>query len=256
MLPELLSSAGPLPARHPRDGEEIRERTIYIAPPDFHMLLEPNLIRLSHGPKENFARPAINPLFRSAAASFGSRVVGVLLSGDLDDGVLGLAEIKQRGGKTIVQNPKTATFQSMPLCAIGAVEVDHIAIPEDIPALFEPNMHQESVPEKETTMEQRNSMLTCPECRGPLTETQSGNLSEYRCRVGHAYSPLGLAEDHRDTAERKLWEAVLVLEESADIADLLAQSRPEYSHEAKIRRDQALTIREILNDLSLRAPLG
>src|SRR6185312_3133568 len=125
-LPEILSKAGPLPIVHPGEGEARQKGRIYIAPPDHHLLIEPGRLRLSHGPKENFCRPAVNPLFRSAAASYGPRVTGVILTGTLDDGVAGLAEIRRRGGIAVVQDPKTAVFPEMPRNAIADVGADYV----------------------------------------------------------------------------------------------------------------------------------
>lgn len=127
LLPEILARAGPLPVKHPMDGEEIRRAQIYVAPPDCHMLLRPGHVHVLHGPKENRTRPSINPLFRSAAAAYGPRVTGVILTGLLDDGVAGLAEIKRRGGLAIVQDPATAFCPSMPETALMSVDVDHVA---------------------------------------------------------------------------------------------------------------------------------
>ncbi len=119
-LPEILARAGPLPVKHPVRGEEIRRAQIYVAPPDYHMLLRLGHVYLLNGPKENRARPSINPLFRSAAAAYGSRVTGVILTGLLDDGVAGLAEIKRRGGIAVVQDPTTALYPSMPETRLSA----------------------------------------------------------------------------------------------------------------------------------------
>jgi two-component system, chemotaxis family, protein-glutamate methylesterase/glutaminase len=253
-LPAILSQAGPLPAIHPRSGQPIENGVIYVAPPDYHMLLlEPGQIQLSHGPKFNFTRPAINPLFRSAAATYGPAVTGIILSGNLDDGVLGLAEIKRRGGVAIVQDPKTAVYPSMPSCAVDNVPVDYVVRTEDMPALLLRELRDGVPAEIGGPVEERSSDLTCPECRGPITEFRSGKLIEYRCRVGHAYSVLAFAQDHRSAIERKLWEAVLVLEESAEIADRLSmQFGGTYKQQAKDRREQALMIREILNDVGAR----
>src|ERR1044071_8567923 len=124
LLPALLQRAGSLPARHPADNTPIENGRIYVAPPNRHMLLEPGRVRLVHGPKENRHRPAIDPLFRSAAKAYGPRVVGVILTGALDDGTQGLEVVKKCGGVTIVQNPEEAIVPSMPLSALRYVEVD------------------------------------------------------------------------------------------------------------------------------------
>ncbi len=250
-LPQLLSSIGPLTAVHASHGEPIEKGVIYVAPPDYHMLLlEPSKITLSHGPKENHTRPAINPLFRTAASTYGPDVTGVILSGNLDDGVLGLAEIKRKGGIAIVQDPKTAVYPSMPYYAAESVAVDYVVPVEKIPALLTSDVRKEVPVQSSMSMEKVPSELTCPECRGPLSEYRCGNLGEYRCRVGHAYSVLALAHDHHDTMERKLWEAVLVLEESAEISDRLGQQfGGAYAQVARDRREQARMLQAILNDI-------
>src|SRR5919202_4143414 len=124
LLPEILERAGPLPAAHPEDGEPLQPGRIAVAPPDRHLLLEPGYVRLTRGPKENHFRPAIDPLFRSAAAAYGPRVIGVVLSGALDDGTAGLWTIKDRGGLAVVQDPDDALFAAMPRSALENVDVD------------------------------------------------------------------------------------------------------------------------------------
>jgi two-component system chemotaxis response regulator CheB len=250
MLPEILRSIGSLPAIHPEDGLPIKNGMIYIAPPDHHILLrEAGRISLSRGPKENLTRPAINPLFRSAAGTYGPAVIGIILSGTLDDGVAGLAEIKERGGTAIVQDPKTSNYSSMPQTAIEYVSVDYVVRVDDILALFPGIFAKEStVHPKGVIMDEHKSGLTCPECRGPLTEFQRSKIKEYRCRVGHAYSALSLAQDHEETLERKLWEALVALEESADIAEHMArQPGGAQNQEAANRREQALAIQQMLD---------
>ena len=123
-LPALLNQWGTLPASHPRNGEPIRRGHIYVAPPDHHMVLEHGVICLTRGPRENWARPAVDPLFRSAARSYGSDVIGIILTGGLNDGTAGLMEVKQRGGLTIVQEPSDAADPSMPRSALQHVAVD------------------------------------------------------------------------------------------------------------------------------------
>jgi two-component system chemotaxis response regulator CheB len=149
-LPRILSRAGPLPARHARDGEPIESGRIYVGPPDCHLLLTDGHTRLTKGPKENGHRPAIDPLFRTAAHGYGPRVVGVVLSGNLNDGTAGLLTIKRREGIAIVQSLETALYQGMPRSAIDHVAVDHVLSPSEIPLLLsdlaqEPVFHLEVV---------------------------------------------------------------------------------------------------------------
>jgi len=126
MLPAILSRSGPLPAIHPEDGTPIVPATIYIAPPDNHLLLERGKVRVVHGPKENRLRPAIDPMFRSAALAYGPRVLGLILTGALDDGTAGLLAIKHRGGIAMVQDPNEALYPSMPFSALAHVQVDYV----------------------------------------------------------------------------------------------------------------------------------
>jgi two-component system chemotaxis response regulator CheB len=126
VLPRILNRAGPLPVVHPSEHESIVPGTIYIAPPDFHLLFSRGQIWLVRGPREHGHRPAIDPMFRSAAVTFGPRVVGVVLTGNLDDGTSGLAAIKHHGGLAIVQDPDDALFPSMPQSAIEHVAVDQV----------------------------------------------------------------------------------------------------------------------------------
>jgi two-component system chemotaxis response regulator CheB len=126
VLDAILDRAGPLRAVVATDGEHPRPGRIYVAPPDYHLIVEPNLLRLTKGPRENRFRPAIDPLFRSAARAYGPATVGVILTGNLDDGTAGLRAVKQLGGVTIVQDPADALYPSMPLNAIEHVEPDHV----------------------------------------------------------------------------------------------------------------------------------
>lgn len=125
-LPKILNRAKTLPAAHPHNGETIRPRRIYVAPPDYHMLIHPDTIELSRGPRENGHRPAIDALFRSAAQAYGPGAIGVVLTGMLDDGTKGLQVIKAEGGVALVQDPAEAMFRSMPESAIAHVEVDRV----------------------------------------------------------------------------------------------------------------------------------
>jgi two-component system, chemotaxis family, protein-glutamate methylesterase/glutaminase len=136
VLPRILTRAGRLPALHPNDGDRLQYSHIYVAPPDHHMTLERDVIRVTHGPTENGVRPAIDPLFRSAARAFRRRVIGVIASGALDDGTAGLVAIKQGGGVAIVQDPREALAPSMPRSAIASVHVDHIVPVGEIATLI------------------------------------------------------------------------------------------------------------------------
>lgn len=252
-LPAILSQAGSLPARHPTDGTPIRKGQIYVAPPDQHLLLKDGHIQLSAGPRENRSRPAINPLFRSAAHAYGSRVIGVLLSGVLDDGTAGLWEIKQRGGTTIVQDPADARHPDMPRNALEQVPIDHVMPVRGIAALLSDLVGHpitvQATEQEEDMKAFQLTQLTCPECRGPISESGQTTVKEYRCRVGHRYSPKTYVEAMAETRERTLWAAVLALEESAEVMKELAESKPanqrRLQKEASNNLDAARKIREL-----------
>ena len=255
IMPEILSKAGPLPASHPESGAPIVFGNIYVAPPDHHLVVEPGYMRLSQGPKENRSRPAVNPLFRSAAGAYGSRTIGVILTGALDAGTAGLAEIKRQGGIAVVQDPKTAHCSSMPGSAIAHVDVDYILPLVEIPALLSTLVSTDRRPKnteeilmQEEPLEKHFSGLTCPECRGPLTEERQGRIIEFRCRVGHAYAPLALYEEHREAVERTLWATLVALEEAADIAERMADGAYGLTPEqVRKKREQVTLIRNMLD---------
>ncbi len=226
MLPSILAPAGPLPAAHPKNGEILEAGRIYVAPPDRHMLVRKHYIALSHGPHENLARPAIDPLFRSAAVAHGSAAVGVVLTGQLDDGTAGLLAIKDRGGITIVQEPSEATAASMPRSAIRSVTIDHVCRLAEMSRLFvelaKDDPPGDGQPEIEKLMEVENriaegifnvedwwtleqmskpSGLNCPACRSALYELNDKRVLRFRCRSGHAYSAQSLLSGQADNRE-------------------------------------------------------
>jgi two-component system chemotaxis response regulator CheB len=135
-LPQILNYNGNLPALYPTSAQAIEAGRIFIAPPDYHMILEKDRIKLWRGPKENMHRPAVNPLFRSAAVNYKKRVVGIILSGTLDEGSAGLWWVKDFGGLAVVQDPREAKFPDMPQNAMKHVAVDHILDLEGIAALL------------------------------------------------------------------------------------------------------------------------
>ena len=245
MLPEILTRAGRLPAAHPTDGEPIQYGRVYVAPPDNHMLIEGGHIRVARTASENGVRPALDPLFRSAARAYGGRVVAAVLTGALDDGTAGLAAVKIAGGITIAQDPAEAFAPGMPTSAINAGFVDHVLPLRDIPVLLsalvdedavqttvvdapvldpkEPDLETPSLPIYPDDRPGRPSVFTCPACHGTLWEAHENGLIRYRCRVGHVYSAESMLSAQTDEVDRALWIALRTLEERAALAHRLAQ---------------------------------
>lgn len=237
-LPMILSREGELPAEHARDGEPLLHGRIYVAPPGRHLLVKRTTVRAVNGPHENGHRPAVDPLFRTAARAHGRRVIGVILSGTLDDGTAGLGTIKSMGGAAVVQDPDEAMFDGMPRSAIENADVDFVgnvdAIAEELVrrtrALAadqqEGDVADGFADELDVVEMDRGSPdpdtwaatpspFTCPECHGSLFEIEDGSRVRYRCRTGHAYGPDTLASEQTHGIEEALWIAVRALEENA-----------------------------------------
>jgi len=238
-LPNILARESRLPVDHPHTGERIRPGRIYVAPPDHHMLVERDNVRLVHGPKENLHRPSIDTLFRSAARSRGPRVIGVVLTGARADGTVGMRAIKQRGGITIVQDPNEATFPSMPTNVMQQMQVDFSLPLREIAPLLARLSQEEAGDEGsypvsdqidiETRISEQDmdanelfasverlgtiSRLTCPDCHGALWEINDADILRYRCHVGHAFSAESLNDGQSQMLEIALWSAVRALEE-------------------------------------------
>jgi two-component system chemotaxis response regulator CheB len=251
-LPEILRRHGPLPAAQVRDGEPIQPGRIYVAPPDHHVLLRPGHVHLSRGPRENGHRPAIDPLFRSAAREYATRVIGLVLSGALDDGTAGLLAIKSRGGIAVVQDPADALYPGMPSNALEHVQVDHvlaaasmgkllarlIADSAEPPADPAPTGMQVEVEMEGFSLEAfeghhpgEPSGFSCPDCHGVLWQIRDGGgLERFRCRVGHVWSPESLLTQQSEALEAALWVALRSLEERAALARRLAEPARRRGH--------------------------
>lgn len=230
LLPQLLDRVGPLHAVTPVDGQEIEAGHIYVAGPDMHMLVRKGRVLMRRGPYENRTRPAVNALFRSAAVHYGSRVVGVVLTGLLDDGTDGLIAIKATGGTSIVQDPDDAEWPSMPRNAMKRDHVDHVVPLDAIAGLLAGLAYEEAGPTiplpEEYVIEDRISAqefavaepdintpgqpshISCPDCGGVLNQVVMEDEVRFRCQVGHAFTPLGLAEAQNQELERALGIAV------------------------------------------------
>jgi two-component system chemotaxis response regulator CheB len=262
-LPGILDRSGPLSAAAASDGERVQRGRVYVAPPDRHLLLIRDDVRLSHGPRQNGVRPAADPLFRSAALHAGPRVTAVVLSGTLDDAALGSATVERLGGQVVVQDPRDADYDSMPRSTIAvtdqpivvpavalAKEVTRLATEEAGPAFPEPAAPVEELAAEisgllsgslETdTRSRRYSGLTCPDCGGPLYVSHGDGTETFDCLVGHRWSPESLAEGHSAAVERGLWLAIRSLEERGKLTARLADKARQRGHQlSAIQFDQA-----------------
>jgi two-component system chemotaxis response regulator CheB len=260
-LPEILSRWGPLRACHPVSGEAIEPGNIYVAPPNNHLLVTDSHVELWQGPKENRQRPSINALFRSASVSHGERVIGVVLSGCLDDGSAGLWWIKRFGGLVVVQNPDDAEQPEMPGNALQHVTPDYVLNVDEMPGLLarlvtSDKRPQARKPGPDSAVNETKHIIetTCPDCNGPLSEIHEPGLRQYRCLVGHTYSARSLLESNSEAQERSLWTAVVKLEESAKLVHLVSPQLPgvvaaTLKRQADRKVQQAAAIRKILEQL-------
>lgn len=227
-LAEILSRWGPLPAHAAIHGERIAPGRIYVAPSDNHMTLHRDFVRVTRGPKENGHRPAVDPLFRTAARTYGSRVIGVLLTGNLSCGTEGLMAVKAQGGVAVVQSDPE--YPGMVTSAITHVAVDHTAplaeLPELLQGLVSEPISDEAVEEAQGAhkVAPQPSNIVCPTCQGAMVESSDGGLLRYSCHVGHTFSADSLLVEQSEALEAALWASVRSLEESAQLADRLAAS--------------------------------
>jgi two-component system chemotaxis response regulator CheB len=275
-MAQILDRAGPLRSTLAQDGESFEPAHIYVAPPDHHLIVKEGYLRVTRGLRENRVRPAIDPLFRSAAVAYGARVVGVVLSGLQNDGTAGLLAIKRCGGITMVQDPTDALYPDMPLSALEYVEVDYCVpllkmgsllyrliqeppaatppVPQDL--LLEVNIVENPADNTDCARELgRATSLTCPECGGPLWELRQEKLRRFRCRLGHAFTPESLLEGQSEVIEYALWAAVRTMEDRVRILTSLAHGRREhgqstvanlYETRATELKTQAQRIRQML----------
>jgi len=241
-LPGVLGRCTELRVEQGVDGRPLQAATVYVAPPGEHLLVDGAYAALSRGPKENGYRPSIDALFRTAAESFGDRVVGVVLSGSLDDGTAGLIDIEAAGGLAVVQDPNDALFTGMPESALRFAHPDHVVAADKIGPLlrdlvenFEDapgstrrahRVSQDEIEDEDASAAAQRgepTELTCPACGGTLWHKGDGDHGQYRCRVGHAYSPESLLSAQRTTLEQALWTAIVALEEQADLSNRLIE---------------------------------
>lgn len=264
-LPTLLERAGKLKVSHPSDGERFLKSHVYVAPPDHHLMIEDGHIRLSQGPKENLTRPAVDPLFRSAALAFRSRVVGVVLTGELDDGTAGLWSVKYRGGTTVVQDPEDAEHPSMPRSAANNVSVDYCLPLSEIGPLLvrlanDAAGEESAAPSEKLEIENRIALddpralaelqrlgeltsLTCPDCHGSLWQLREEEFVRFRCRTGHAYTIDTLLAEQDQALENILRDALRSAVEKSTLA-LIATEQARRTGDEETRNERESTLRE------------
>lgn len=243
-LAAVLSRVSVLPVCEATDQQKIQPGLVYVAPSDYHLFLEQSKVQLVRGPLENRMRPAIDVLFRSAAVAHRDQVIGVILSGLLDDGVAGLQAIKRCGGRAVVQSPDEAQFSSMPENAIAAMDVNYIVpvaamadclqrcvaeppetntlVPKDI--LLESKMVKRVMfNADEMAQIGEPSYQSCPACSGPLWQMKAPDTLRYRCHVGHSFTARALVEAQDETVEEALWIALRTLEERARVLERISK---------------------------------
>jgi two-component system chemotaxis response regulator CheB len=294
LLAEILQRCTTLRVGWASDGDAIECGRVYLAPPDRHLVVEDGCVRLTRAPRENHSRPAIDPLFRSAALAYGARVVGVVLSGRLDDGTSGLWAVKERGGVAVVQDPDDAAQPDMPRNALQYTNADHVVTAAQIGALLaelvgEPAPSARAPSSAQLELEVQIAMevnalqngvlsigpatpYTCPECHGVLMRAEQGGIPRFRCQTGHAYALDSLLASVTESVERALWgalrtveESVLLLREAAGHADARSGRRgaravdPRFEQKAHEAQARAELIREAVlrhQALSLDAVRG
>lgn len=278
LLPQILRQRTTLKVVQPETWMELEKRTIYVSQPDQHLFIEDRRVGMSRGPKENRSRPAVDVLFRSAAFSHGTRVIGVVLTGDLDDGTAGLWGIKHRGGLAVVQDPDDAAHRSMPESALRHVAVDHVSTVAQMSSLL--TRLTQTAPlggskamSKEMKIEAQIgrgigalqlgimdlgpvSPFTCPECRGVLVALREGTgMPRFRCHTGHAYSPASLLSELTEKIEDSFWDTIRRIEESVMLLSnsakyFLEKNDPEraqhYERKARDAQHRANLVREVL----------
>lgn len=282
-LPARFNRVGRLYAAAAEDGERIEPNRIYCAVADRHLAIEGDRIRLTRAPKESHARPSIDVLFRSAALAHAERVIGVVLTGMLDDGTAGLWSIKDRGGVAIVQSPAEAAYPSMPASAARHVRVDHVSTLAEMPALLVSLVRSRLEASPETRMPDEKlrienaialerqkaleggvrrlgeqSFFTCPDCHGSMVAIEDGTFKRYRCHTGHGFTPAALSERGLEEIEKRLWSALAHLEEREVLLHEMEQSVRElttdgetaerYSEQRQDTRRVADRVRELLHD--------
>ena len=290
-LDKVLANHTSFNCKAAEDGEAIESGTIYVARADRHLLVEDGQVTVSKGPRENRFRPAVDTLFRSAAYTYGERVIGVVLSGALNDGTSGMWSVKRYGGISIVQDPDEAMFPDMPQGVMQYTEADYVLRAAEIGKKLGELV---ATPIKDT--EQREgvkhaklheieieiakgknglnmgiiehgklSPLACPECHGALTQFEEGNLIRFRCHTGHAHTADSLLASIKDNVEKSMWEVMRGIEESNILLQRMSekmklngqvQTAEEFTAQAKILQRQAVDIQKVIENTDLSEKAG
>jgi two-component system chemotaxis response regulator CheB len=275
ILDHILGRGSMLPVAYAVDLEPIRQGHVYIAPPDRHLLVKRDHVRVTRGPRENRFRPAVDPLFRTAAVSHGQRVIAVVVSGGQDDGAVGLRIVKDRGGIAVVQDPLEALAPGMPQAAMNHVTVDFVADADEIGGIIA-KLTGETIEIQEHAMEDREtrdiaemgsdaihnrsvpgtpSPITCPECGGALWESHDDELLQYQCHVGHRYSGESLLSAQSEALDHALWAGLRALEENSELRRRMANHARDrgmiaiaggYDQQAAESEERAQVIRRVL----------
>jgi two-component system chemotaxis response regulator CheB len=244
LLVSRLQKCTPLTCKIPDHDERIERKHVYIAPPDHHLIVKKNKILVGNGPMENRYRPSIDALFRSAAVAFGPRVLGIILSGMLEDGTSGMLAIKKAGGLCMIQEPDEAKYPDMPKAVLSALKPDYILpVPKMGEAIREIMRTRKpsgdfQVPKevlREAEIAERvhvgidqvqdlgaNSSYSCPDCGGGLWEIKENGVRRYRCHVGHAFTEDGLLSSMENSTETALWTALRIIEERKNLLRRIA----------------------------------
>jgi two-component system chemotaxis response regulator CheB len=279
LLAGIFNSDSPIAITTAVDGETLRPGHAYVAPADRHLLVIDNVVRLGHGPRENMARPAIDPLFRSVAISFGPRVIAVVLTGMLNDGASGLADVKRCGGVTVVQNPADALAADMPWGALRATDVDYRAPLSDMAAILIKLAAETAGPpvaippdirtDVEIALGRRSDSgvlakfshpvaLSCPACGGVMSQIERRPPLRFRCQVGHSYTAEALASEKEGTVDEAVRVALRIMEERAVLTDKMADdarrsgrdaAANSYKQRVQESRAYAETLRQAIKDL-------
>jgi two-component system chemotaxis response regulator CheB len=279
-LVQAINKSGRLVCTEAHNGEPFQGGHIYLAPTDHHLLLMKGKMLVTKGARENRSRPGIDPLFRSAAVAYRSKVVGVLLTGYLDDGTAGMTAIHRCGGVCVVQDPRDAAYPDMPQNALNRVKIDHTVPLAEMGALLVRLLHRRTakdspVPQDiaieakiaERVLSDLTSVdalgeqvpFNCPGCGGVLWEVVKGNSLRYRCHTGHAFSAPVLLAEQTAKIEETLWVALRMFEERRNLLMNMSDRKsrafsPSAAERAKDSEVHIERIRSMLNSSDKATP--